>query len=221
MDFDSNILLIERLLYDEFGDLNWWPANTSDEVVIGAILTQNTSWGNVERAISNLREENLLKLKSISESSRENISRLIRPSGFYNQKADRLLVLSTKIISEFGSLDKLSKRGMDFCTEYLSNLKGVGKETLDSILLYAMNMPRFVVDKYTIRFFLRIGLLNSERESNEFEKIPVILDYNVNRLKNLHAMIVEISKKNCKSKPFCESCIMKDICKYYKERILP
>ena len=221
MNFPSEILTIERVLFNKFGDLKWWPAKTPEEVLIGAILTQNTSWSNVEKAIHNLASENLLDLRSLSNASRETISLLIKPSGFYNQKTERLIGVSKTITSEFGSLENLSKQGIQFCIDYLSPMKGIGRETMDSILLYAMNFPRFVIDKYTTRFMTRYGLLKNPREIGKLERITDILNHDIWRLKNFHAMIVELSKNFCKSKPVCEKCILNKSCNYYKDKSVP
>ncbi len=221
MNFPSEILHIERVLFNKFGDLKWWPAHTQDEVLIGAILTQNTSWKNVEKAIDNLASERMLDIISLSKASSEKVSILIKPSGFYNQKAERLINVSRKIFSEFGSLDDLSKHGLQFCIDYLSEMKGIGRETMDSILLYAMNFPRIVIDKYTIRFMSRYGLFQNSIEIEKLESIPEILNYDIQRLKNFHALIVELSKNFCRSEPKCENCILNKSCEYYKDKSVP
>ena len=221
MNFPSEILNIEHVLFSQYGDLKWWPANTPDEVLIGAILTQNTSWKNVEKAIDNLASEHLLDLRSLSNASREKISTLIKPSGFYNQKTERLLGISRKIYSEFGSLHNLSSQGLQFCIDYLGKMKGIGRETMDSILLYAMDFPRFVIDKYTIRFMTRYGLFQNSIDIEKLESIPGILKHDIQRLKNFHALIVELSKNFCRSEPLCKNCILNKNCKYYKDKSVP
>ena len=212
---------IYKILNEHFGDLHWWPAETNDEILIGSILTQNTSWKNVEKAIDNLASEHLLDLRSLSNASREKISTLIKPSGFYNQKTERLLGISGKIYSEFGSLHNLSSQGLQFCIDYLGKMKGIGRETMDSILLYAMDFPRFVIDKYTIRFMTRYGLLQDHIEIAKLDGIHDILNNDIWRLKNFHALIVELSKNFCRSEPLCENCILNKNCKYYKDKSVP
>ncbi|EQD37455.1 endonuclease III [mine drainage metagenome] len=221
MNFESEILLIERILNEHYGDLKWWPARTIDEVLIGAILTQNTSWTNVEKAMENLRIGKVSDLNNISKSDISTLSQLIRPSGFYNQKSRRLLKIAIKISTEFGNLKSLKKKGLPFCEKYLSEFEGIGKETLDSILLYALVFPKFVIDKYTLRFFERLGIWSRSMGNSMLEMIPEILENNVLRLKNFHATIVEISKNYCRAKPICPECLMNKNCDYYREIMFP
>lgn len=211
-----------QILFDELGDLKWWPADSLDEVVIGAILTQNTSWTNVERSLSVLRSNGRLSLKGISLTDTEDLSKLIRSSGFHNQKAERLRNLSSRILEVYGSLEKMGGAGESELRDFLKNMKGVGQETMDSILLYALKKPVFVMDKYTERIFSRIGIIESnETPESMRKKAPAILGLDVEKLKNFHAMLVQLAKHHCRKKPLCEGCPMTKECKYYREVILP
>lgn len=209
-------------LYSEMGDLGWWPGNSRDEVIIGAILTQNTSWSNVEKALTALRSQDLINIAKITAMKKEELSTLIRSSGFHNQKAERLIDLSRNIIENYGSLSDLSLFPQDEISAFLGSIKGVGQETRDAILLYALEKPVFVVDKYTMRIFLRVGIIRSEDEMNALKgSIPDHDGMTVEKLKNLHGMIVQLAKEHCRKKPLCEDCPLRSDCRYYTEVMLP
>ena len=154
---------IYKKLLQEYSAQNWWPTisnNQKFEIVIGAILTQNTSWKNVEKAILNLKKHNLISPKAIIKTPKTKLAELIRSSGYYNQKAERL-----KSISKFFIENKSPAR------EQLLNIKGVGPETADSILLYAYQKPVFVIDSYTRRIFSRIGLCSKDEPYDSLQKL--------------------------------------------------
>ncbi len=205
----EKLLEIFNRLYERFGSQRWWPAETEDEVVIGAVLTQNTAWKNVERALSNLRNNDLLNLKKLSEVDIEIIKDLIKPAGFFNQK-----VIYLKNVSEFltknGGFEKLSNLDTKSLRQKLLNIKGVGKETADSILLYAFKKPIFVVDAYTKRLAERHNLCNcssyDEMQKLFMENLP--LDEKL--FNEYHALIVRLAKDFCKKKPVCYGCPLED-----------
>ncbi|MDR0324740.1 MAG: endonuclease III domain-containing protein, partial [Oscillospiraceae bacterium] len=146
---------INRLLYGRYGDLGWWPAETPYEVMAGAILTQNTAWGNVEKAIA--RFEGNLTPERVEAMPPDELADTIRPAGFFNQKAGYLKTL-TAWFKRYGySAENASGRGLEPLREELLALRGIGKETADSILLYALELPTFVVDAYTSRLLTRLG----------------------------------------------------------------
>lgn len=218
----KNVRHIYYQLYENFGNLGWWPGDSPDEVIIGAILTQNTSWNNVEKSLSKLKKANLLSIGRLRNAKRDELAELIRSSGFFNQKSERLIVISREIIDQFGSLEGLRKAGLERATFFLSGLNGIGKETLDSILLYALDFPKFVIDSYTIRIFSRIGLTTGNEKSDEIQGIVESeLCHDVDTLKNFHGMIVELAKQYCRKKPLCKNCPVKDKCSYYEEVIVP
>lgn len=203
---------IYERLYEAYGPQNWWPAETWFEVVVGAVLTQNTAWRNVERAIKNLKENDALDPWKMIQMSEEELARLIKPAGFWRIKAKRLKKL----------LEKLSEYNFDFETiknnlarEELLKVNGIGPETADSILLYALDRAYFVVDNYTKRIMSRIGLLNEKASYNQIQNTFHSVIKDVQMMKEYHALIVEHAKRVCKKKdPKCDSCVLKDICRY-------
>lgn len=213
----SKIRLIYDQLYNSFGPQGWWPLtirheskhhagkpknfNHRFEIVIGAILTQNTNWKNVEKALYNLSKNNLVDINKIKRIKKEKLAELIKPAGYYNQKAERL-----KIVAEFLSKNRNPTR------EQLLNVKGIGPETADSILLYAFNKPFFVTDAYTKRIFERLGF--KVRGYNEWQKLFMDkLPRDMELFKEYHALLVELGKNHCKKKPICKGCPIKKLCK--------
>ena len=158
-----------RTLYRAWGVQHWWPGETPFEVIVGAYLTQNTAWTNVERALANLREAGVLSVSSIREITLPKLERLIRSSGYFRQKARRLKAFVAFLDREYGgSLEKMFLQPSEKLREELLALNGVGPETADSILLYAGNHPVFVVDAYTRRVLERHGILS---EKTDYEEI--------------------------------------------------
>ncbi len=217
-------------LYKQFGKQYWWPMdidyhkkNISDprfEVIIGAILTQNTAWSNVEKAIINLKENNLLEIKKISEIKLQDLQELIKPSGFFIQKSKRVKNIAKYLKNNYKSnLDKFFSKDLHNLREELLSLNGIGPETADSILLYAGNKPIFVVDAYTRRISKRIPLdtkIDYEDIQNYFQKNlkencksdEITFVYN-----ELHALIVELAKNYCKKRnPLCSQCPLDRYC---------
>lgn len=194
--------IYERLL-SRFGEQKWWPtiSNKRFEIIAGAILTQNTSWKNVEKAIENLHKRGLLNKKAIKNISEGELARLIKPSGYYNQKAKKL--------KAFANFDKRISR------ENLLKIWGIGKETADSILLYAYNKPYFVIDAYTIRIMSRLGF--KERRYEDLQKLfQENLPKDIKIYKEFHALLVELGKNYCRKMPKCKGCPLIDMCKSAK-----
>ena len=207
------LLRVYRALYEEFGPQYWWPGDTPFEVMVGAILTQNTSWRNVEKAINNLRAEGLLEPLKIKRIRRKRLSRLIRPCGYFNIKAERLKEFVDFFLSEFkGSVEEMKGRRKDILRRKLLEVKGVGEETADSILLYAADKPVFVVDAYTRRIFSRHNLLDKNSSYKEMQTF--FMDRLPPRLalfKEFHALIVRLGKEVCKRAPDCKRCPLRKI----------
>lgn len=205
----NKILKLYEKLHEHFGPQDWWPAETALEMMVGAVLTQNTSWKNVEKAIDNLRSAGALNFLSLSAMSLDEIAQLIRPSGYYNLKAKRLKNLLTMISIEYaGDIELLRKDGFDSTRTKLLEVKGVGPETADSILLYACNHPVFVVDAYTYRILNRHNLVEEEVD---YETIQALLTDNlpptVELFNEFHALFVKTASKYCKkSNPLCDQC---------------
>ncbi len=197
---------------EALGHQNWWPAETPFEVCVGAILTQNTNWSNVERAIKNLKQAGLLSPEGIAAAEDERLFGLIKPAGFYKQKAKRLKAFS-KWLLEQGGLDALKDTPTETLREMLLSIKGVGHETADSILLYALDRPVFVVDAYTYRIFLRHNLIYEEITYNELQELFMRnLPEDVELFKEYHALLVEVGKRFCKKKkPLCGGCPLEGI----------
>ncbi|MGA9510743.1 MAG: base excision DNA repair protein [Candidatus Sulfotelmatobacter sp.] len=161
-----------RALFQAWGPQNWWPARSRFEVILGAYLTQNTAWTNVEKALANLRTARVLSIKGIRKVPVTELERLIRPSGYFRQKAQRLKTFVTFLDRRYGgSLTKMFGRPTAELREELLLLNGVGPETADSILLYAGNHPVFVVDAYTRRIFARHGILHDDTTYEDIRKV--------------------------------------------------
>ena len=205
---------IYRRLYSHFGPQNWWPAESPFEVMVGAILTQNTSWSNVEKAIGNLKKQKVLTAQKLYSLTHGKLASLIRPAGYYNIKSKRLKEFLKFFISNYkADTRKMSRRALSVLRRQLLAVKGVGPETADSILLYALNKPVFVIDSYTKRIFSRHKLLKEGSTYDEAQRIFMAsLKKDVKLFNEYHALIVETAKAYCKkNKPACSSCPL-DFC---------
>lgn len=210
----NNLLDIYQRLFDHYGNRHWWPAETPFEVVIGAILTQNTNWNNVEKAIANLRQADALTIDAIIKLKRETLEQLIRPSGFFRQKAERLQLFCRYLQEQHqGSLERLLDQELNLARDELLRLKGIGPETADSILLYAGQRPSFVVDAYTHRLFQRLGILaGTEKYAFVRDLFMSNLPEDIQLYNEYHALIVIHCKDFCRKKPLCQNCPCADIC---------
>ena len=202
-------------LLDHFGPQNWWPADSPFEVMVGAVLTQNTNWANVSRAINTLKSENLLSPNLLYTLPLEILAEKIRPSGYYNLKAKRLnnlLDLVVKEVEKSGSLDVFFSLDRDVLREKLLTVKGIGPETADSILLYAAEKPVFVVDAYTYRFLSRHGLIGEESSYQEIQEFFMDnLPEETALFNEYHALIVQLGKEFCKKNhPLCSECPLRE-----------
>ncbi len=216
MPDDDRIRAMHSLLFERYGDLKWWPAETDDEVVIGSILTQNTSWSNVEKCITNLKRNNICSLSALSSLEPDVLAPIIRSSGFYNQKAKRLIDISRIITGNYSTLERMSGFPVDELELFLKDVKGVGRETMDSILSYALHKPVFVVDKYTIRIFSRIGIRGGRLDIDTIKGlISDTLGNDGDMLRNFHAMLVYLGKDHCRTKPLCPDCPVRSVCGYF------
>ena len=193
-------------LYSHYGNTGWWPAGSADEIIIGTILTQNTAWKNVEMSLEKLRSDGLMDLGKLAKADPQHLGAMIRSSGFYNQKSGRLIDRSRSILTAFGNIEEMKLVPLEELQRFLAAISGVGQETMDSILLYALEKPVFVVDKYTLRILSRIGLSGSETIEKVKELVYSDLGKNVESMKNLHGMIVFLAKDFCKTRPKCENC---------------
>lgn len=189
-------------LLEHFGPQHWWPGETPLEVVVGAILTQNVAWNNVEKAINNLQGKDLLSVAGLVQVPREELAELIIPTRYYNQKATRLKGFMIMVEEEFsGEMDKLLALETDELRRLLLKSKGIGKETADSILLYAADRPVFVVDAYTRRIFSRLGYVEEKVSYDEMQALFTNhLPADTDLFNEYHALIVALGKDICRAR---------------------
>lgn len=216
MKTDQSLVSIYDILLCKYGQQRWWPCKIKDEIITGAVLTQNTNWQNVEKSLDNLRKQNLDSLERIVEADPGLISELIKPSGYYNVKTKRLLNLVNFILEHKNNLELLTPADLR-CR--LLSINGVGPETADTILLYYFELPFFVIDKYTIRIFSRIGFFSENVNYHEAQFFFASnLRKDVKLYNEFHALIVKFAKILCKSKPKCDECFLKNLCDFFKRQ---
>ncbi|RKY32330.1 MAG: endonuclease III domain-containing protein [Candidatus Omnitrophota bacterium] len=206
--------LIYKILYSHFGPQRWWPAESAFEVMVGAILTQNTNWGNVSRAIDNLRQNKLITPNKLYKLPQERLALLIRPTGYYNIKAKRLREFLRFFLKNYkGSISRISRERIWRLREFLLAIKGIGPETADSIMLYALNKPVFVIDTYTKRILLRHGFISPDFGYAEVQNLFMKnLKPQAGLFNEFHALLVRLAKEYClKDNPKCHSCPLKGI----------
>ncbi|MCK5517019.1 MAG: endonuclease III domain-containing protein [Desulfobulbaceae bacterium] len=209
MHTSESLLEIYTRLHNHFGSQDWWPGDTPFEIMVGAILTQNTNWQNVEKAIANLKAADLLSFAAMSRLPVEELAGYIRPAGYYNIKADRLRNFFTMVEKQWdGDLDYLLAQPTSELREQLLSVKGIGPETADSMMLYAAEKPIFVVDTYTHRILLRHEIISEEYGYFEIQEMFMDNLEEDSRLFNeYHALLVQAGKHFCKkSKPKCVQC---------------
>ncbi|NIT14722.1 MAG: endonuclease III domain-containing protein, partial [Candidatus Dadabacteria bacterium] len=172
MDTKTRINEFYKALYSHYGPQLWWPANGELECIIGAILTQNTTWKNVEKAINNLKEHGLISIEKLSSISTDELAQLIKPSGYYNQKAIKLKSFIKFVNDNYtGNLENFLNEEPYTLREKLLSIKGIGPETADSIILYAAKKPIFVIDAYTHRILSRHGLVPQDTNYSEMQEL--------------------------------------------------
>ncbi|MFZ3063045.1 MAG: endonuclease III domain-containing protein [Actinomycetota bacterium] len=202
-----SLLELYSRLYDSFGPQGWWPAKSSFEMIVGAILTQNTAWTNVEKAIAALEERDLLHTEKMAKVPEEKLEMLIRPSGYFRQKAQRLKAISDHLVRNYhGELEKLFSLPRLRVRGELLKVSGLGKETADSILLYAGEKPVFVIDAYTRRICHRLGLTSLTRYDDLQRFFERNLPPDVKTYQEFHALLVALGKEHCRRVPRCAGC---------------
>jgi endonuclease-3 related protein len=208
----KELLTIYDTLLQFFGEQGWWPADTPFEVVVGAVLTQNTAWRNVERAIANLKEARVLTPQGLIGLDETKLARLVRPAGYYNVKARRLKHLMYFLDKECGGdLEQMFAEPLSSLRAKLLAVKGIGPETADSILLYAGEKPIFVVDAYTRRVLFRHGMITDGASYGDIQDLFMRgLPEDVALYKEYHALLVRLAKTFCKTKPLCAGCPVGD-----------
>jgi endonuclease-3 related protein len=209
-----DIKSVYQVLREQHGKQEWWPGDSAFEIMIGAILTQNTAWTNVEKALANLKQAGVLSLPGILDIAQDSLAKLIRPSGYYNQKAERLQGFCAWL-SEQGGINSLQQRDTLDLRKDLLAIHGIGPETADDILLYALDRPVFIVDAYTRRLFSRLDLIAGQEKYDElrlqFEKR---LNGDVNLYNEYHALIVIHAKDVCRKTPLCDQCNLATHCRF-------
>ncbi len=196
------------LMLNHFGPQHWWPGETQLEIMVGAILTQNTSWSNVEKAILNLKTDNLLSLEALYYSSLPSLADRIRPAGYFNIKAGRLKNLVNTIMDRYdGNITGFLSQETDSLRRELISIKGVGPETADSILLYAAGRPLFVIDGYTHRILNRHGLVDEQVSYYDLQGLFMDnLPEDPELFNEFHALMVRTGKEYCRRRPLCNLC---------------
>ncbi len=215
MPAPASLHWLNERLQEHFGPQHWWPAETPFEVMVGAILTQNTAWSNVEKAISNLRQANALSVDAIASAAPATLAEWIRPSGYFNIKAERLQAFCRwyHLQGEFEGLKTLNTAQLRIA---LLSVHGVGPETADDMLLYAFERPVFVIDAYTRRLFSRLCLIEGDER---YDEIRTMVEESFGRgrasiklFNELHALIVAHAKDYCRKKPQCSGCPLSRRC---------
>jgi endonuclease-3 related protein len=202
------VLRIYDRLLKAFGPQHWWPGDTAFEVMVGAILTQNTNWRNVEKAINQLKRHRCLSVSAIDRLPQDRLGELIKPSGFFNIKAKRLKNFTAFLLQEYdGRISRMKRKRTQDLRRQMLAVNGLGPETVDSILLYALQKPVFVVDAYTKRIFSRHHMVGAK------DSYDVVQDFFMCRLtpdvvlfNEYHALIVRLGKDFCRNKPLCAHC---------------
>ena len=210
------LMELYRRLLRHFGRQNWWPARTRFEMMVGAILTQRTKWENAEKAVKNLEKAGLLNPVALAKTPVDKLERLVRPAGFYRQKARRLLSLAKLIADEYrGDLDAFLGRPPEEFRKELLSIYGVGKETADSILLYAADKLYFPVDAYTKQILHRMGLTP---KNIGYEQLRGFIEENIDRdlavYREFRALLVVLGKTYCRKRPLCQKCPVSDLCSW-------
>lgn len=208
-----------RQVYDRllkrYGHQHWWPAETPFEVIVGAVLTQNTAWTNVERAIANLKQRQLLTAEAIVAATHADLADALRPSGYFNIKAKRLRNVCLWFL-QHGGMQGLGDMETDVLRHSVLSVNGVGPETADDIVLYAFERPVFVIDAYTRRIFGRLGVLDTmvdyESLRQNFEQTLARSRNRVMLFNEYHALIVRHAKEACRVKPVCDQCCLERQC---------
>jgi endonuclease-3 related protein len=195
-------------LFGAFGPQGWWPGDSPFEIAVGAILTQNTNWGNVEKAIQNLKQEKYLNAKKLHAMPHNTLASFIKPAGYFNVKAKRLKNFLSFLSNHYkGSMKRMLAADTGLLRESLLGVNGIGPETADSILLYALERPVFVIDAYTRRVLHRHGIVSEDETYHEMQELfHRSLPEDVPLFNEFHALFVMTGKDYCKPKPRCDGC---------------
>ncbi len=210
---NSTLKEVYDRLYVAYGPQHWWPADSPFEVIVGAVLVQNTSWQNVCKAIDGLRRHDLLEPQALHDVPLDELEELIRPAGYYRIKARRLHNLLDFLVGRYhGSLETMFGTGLPALREQLLEVSGIGPETADSILLYAGGLPTFVVDAYTHRVMARHNWLPFDTDYYQIQDhFHSGLPEDASLFNEYHALLVEVGKQHCRKRPLCAGCPLADL----------
>ncbi len=220
----SQLHEIYARLYAHFGPQHWWPGDSDFEIIVGAILTQNTAWINVEQAITNLRRARLLTPSAIKRIPLPQLAQLIRPAGYFNLKAKKLKAFVRFLFERYhGKLADLFQLDLGTLRDELLAVYGIGPETADSIILYAARKPIFVVDAYTRRIFARLGLAHDQASYADLQALFMAnLPHDVPLFNEYHALMVALGKNICVARvPRCPGCPLSELCSTGQNRRVP
>ncbi len=208
--------IIYRVLRSHYGHQHWWPGDTPFEIILGAILTQSCSWSNVEKAIMNIKHVRALSPKTLIAMPLSRLASLVRPSGYFNQKAKKIRAFLSFFSAQYGSsIARMKKKRLAPLREELLSIWGVGKETADSILCYALSKPALVIDAYTRRLFHRLGHTAEDASYDELQDyLTARLPRSTALYNDFHAQVVIHCKDVCRTKPKCDRCTLSKICRW-------
>jgi endonuclease-3 related protein len=209
----NKIRIIYSKLHSCFGQQHWWPGETPFEVAVGAVLTQNTNWGNVEKAIRNIRLAGALHARTLHEMPAERLAELIRPAGYFNIKAKRLKNFINLLADKYGgSMTRMAREDLPVLRKQLLRVNGIGPETADSILLYALGKPVFVIDAYTKRVLSRHNIMHSDETYEAIQELfHAHLPTDADIFNEYHALFVRVAKEHCRTKPLCTGCPLEGV----------
>lgn len=208
----DTLLSLYDALRGHYGAQPWWPAESPFEVVVGAVLTQNAAWSNVEKAIERLKSAGLLSLPAVLDAGHEQLAEVIRPSGYFNIKARRLRSLCEFLAAQ-GGLDVFAQHDLAAQRDALLAVHGIGPETADDILLYALDRPVFVIDTYTRRLLQRYHLARGDERYEDLRQgFERALPADAHLFQQYHALIVVHAKEACRKTPLCAHCALAGVC---------
>ena len=212
------LLNIYQQLATRYGPQYWWPALEPFEIIVGAILTQSAAWGNVEKAIGNLKSAGVLSSSALRQLPLTELAELIHPCGYYNAKAVKLKSFAYWLGDNYNdNLGKLFSCDIDYLRQQLLSVHGIGQETADSIILYAANKPIFVIDAYTRRIINRIGLAPVDNSYSAYQALFMDnLPTDTTLFNEYHALLVRLAKEACRKRPLCPQCYLNSLCQFYK-----
>jgi len=206
------LMAVYRRLHAAHGPQHWWPGDSAFEIMVGAVLTQNTAWTNVEKAITNLKAAKALSPKAIAAAPHHRLAAWLKPSGYFNIKAKRLRAFCTWLIRQ-GGAQRIARLPTQVLRAELLKVHGIGPETADDMLLYAFNRPVFVIDAYTRRLFQRLGLIQGDENYEALRKLfETALVTDAPLFNEYHALIVMHAKDVCRKRPLCGACKLGPLC---------